>query len=169
MPRIIIKGTTIDLPNSGSSPNWAPAIIEAFQAIADAVNIFAGTFDVAPQTKNIDIFNSSSNIDIDNLVFPPTDVRAVTVFYTVYRKTDETTLGSGDGQELAETGTLEMVYNESRPATQKWEVGRMGEGDALIVFNVTDLGQVQFSTTPLTGINHSGIISYRALAILNSN
>lgn len=169
MPIITIKGTQINIPNSGASPNWAPAIIEAFQAIADAVNLFAGTFDVAPQIKNIDIFNSSSNIDIDNLVFPPSDVRAVTVFYTVYRKTDETTLGSGDQQELAETGTLEMVYNNSRPATQKWEVGRMGEGDAQITFIVTDLGQVQFSTTPLTGINHTGLISYRALAILNTN
>ncbi len=168
MPRIIIKGTPIDIPNSGSSPDWAPAIIEAFQAIADAVNIFTGTFDVAPQIKNIDIYNSSSNIDIDNLIFPPSDVRAVTVFYTVYRKTTETTLGSGDGQELAETGTLEFVFNNSRPSTTKWEVGRIGEGDALIDFNVTDLGQVQFTTSPLTGTDHTGIISYRAISIANS-
>jgi len=167
MPTITIKGTIIDLPASGSSPNWSPAIIEAFQAIADAVNVFTGTFDVAPQTKNIDIYNSSSNIDIDNLIFPPSDVRAVTIFYTVYRKTDETTLGSADNEEVAETGTLEIVYNNARPSNTKWEIGRMGEGDASIDFNVTDLGQVQFSTTALTGINHTGLISYRAISILN--
>lgn len=167
MPRIIIKGTPIDLPSSGSSPNWSPAVIEAFQALADAVNVFTGSFDVAPQTKNIDVYNVSSNIDIDNLVFPPSDVRAVTIFYTVYRKTNETTLGAGDNKEVAETGTLECVYNNSRLSGQKWEVGRMGEGDAFIDFNMTDLGQIQFTTTALTGINHTGIIAYRALAILN--
>lgn len=169
MPKIVIKGTTINIPDTGASPQWAPAIIEAFQALTDAVNVFSGTFDVAPQTKNIDAYNSSSNIDVDNLIFPPSDVRAVTVFFTVYRKTTDTTLGSGDGQEVTETGTLEMVYNSSRPANQKWEVGRIGEGEAFIDFNVTDLGQVQFTTTSLTGINHVGILSYRALAILNSN
>jgi len=169
MPTITIKGTPIAIPSSGQSPNWSPAIIEAFQALADAVNVFTGTFDVAPQAKNIDIYNASSNIDIDNLIFPPTDVRAVTVFYTVYRKTTESVPLAGDGQEVAESGTLEIVYNNSRPSNQKWEIGRMGEGDAFIDFNVTDLGQVQFSTTALTGIDHTGIVSYRALSILNSN
>ena len=167
MPNITIKGTVIPIPNASASPDWSPAIIQAFQALADAVNTFTGTFDVAPQTKPIDAFNSSTNIDIDNLIFPPTDVRATTVFYTVYRKTSETTLGSGDGQEVAEVGTLEMVYNASRTSGLKWEVGRMGEGDASINFNVTDLGQVQFSTTALTGTNHTGLISYRAISILN--
>jgi hypothetical protein len=168
MPKIVIKGTTIDLPSSGSSPNWAPAIIEAFQNLTDAVNIFTGTFDVAPQTKNIDSYNASSNIDLDNLIFPPSDVRAMTVFYTVYRKTTESSLGAGDNQEQAESGTLECVYNNSRPSGQKFEFSRTGEGDANVDFNITDLGQIQFSTTSITGTNHTGIIAYRALSILNA-
>lgn len=165
MPRIIIKGTPIEIPNSGSSPNWAPAIIEAFQAIAEAVNSFTGTFDVAPQTIVIDTFNPGVNISIDNLVFPPSDVRAATVYYTVYRKTDNS--GPLDGIELAEAGTLEIVYNNSRPSTQKWEVGRAGEGDAQVLFTVTDLGQIRITTETLPGINHTGILSYRAITILN--
>lgn len=168
MPDITIKGTTISIPSSGASPNWSPAIIEAFQALTDAVNVFTGSFDVAPQTKNIDIYNSSSNIDIDNLIFPPTDVRAVTIFYTVHRITEESAPAAGDNREVAETGTLQCVYNNSRPSTQKWEMIRTGAGEAEIDFSITDLGQVQFTTTALTGINHTGIIAYRALAILNA-
>lgn len=167
MPKITIKGTTIDIPASGASPNWSPAIIEAFQLLADAVNAFTGTFDVAPQTLTIDSYNPGVNIPIDNLVFPPSDVRAVSVFYTVYRQTDNTSLIILDGINVAETGTLELVYNSSRPSTKKWEMGRMGEGDADITFSVTDLGQIQFTTNTVNGINHVGIISYRALAILN--
>lgn len=165
MSRIIIKGTIIDLPASSSSPNWSPAIIEAFQALADAVNVFTGTFDVAPQIKSIDAYNPGTNIDIDNLIFPPSDVRSATIYYTVYRKTVNS--GPPDGKELSEAGTLEIVYNNSRPSNQKWEVARMGEGDAEILFNVTDLGQVQFSTNTITGINHTGIVSFRAISILN--
>lgn len=86
MPLITIKGTPINIPNSGSAPNWAPAIVEAFQAIADAVNTFSGSFDVAPQTQAIDAFNPGTDIDIDNLVFPPSEVRSATIYYTVYRK-----------------------------------------------------------------------------------
>lgn len=167
MPKITIRGTEIEIPSSGASPSWAPAIVEAFQAIADAVNLSAGTFDVPPQTISIDAYNSSSNIDIDNLIFPPSDVRATTIFYTVYRQTSNS--GPIDAQEVSEAGTLECVYNNSRPSNQKWEIGRMGEGDAKINFNMTDLGQLQFSTTALTGINHTGIISYRAISVLNSN
>jgi hypothetical protein len=167
MPKITIKGTIIDIPNSGGSPNWAPAIIEAFQAIADTVNLFTGTFDVAPQTIVIDAYNPGVNIDIDNLVFPATDVRAATVYYTVYRKTEDTTISSFDAIELAEAGTLEIVYNNSRTSGSKWEVGRSGEGDASVIFTVTDLGQIQLTTETVTGINHTGILSYRAITILN--
>ncbi len=167
MPTIVVKGTLINIPNSGAAPSWSPAIIEAFQALADAVNTFAGSFDVPPQTQAVDAFNPGTNIDIDNLVFPPSEVRSATIYYTVYRKTTDS--GPPDGVELTEAGTLEIAYNNSRASGQKWEIGRAGIGDAQIDFNVTDLGQVQFSTQAITGINHTGIVSYRALSILNSN
>jgi len=165
MPRIIIKGTPIDFPNSGASPNWAPAIIEAIEALTDAVNSVTGTYDVAPQVQNIDANNSSNNVDLNNLNFPSSDVRAATVYYSVYRMTEDS--GPPDGQELTESGTLEINFNDSRPVNQKWELVRSGQGEAQISFNITDLGQIQFSTTALTGINHTGIISYRAISILN--
>lgn len=163
--KITVKGTTITLPSSGSSPNWSPAILEAFSALANAVNSFAGTYDVAPQVQDISQYNSNSNIQIDNLFFPPQDVRASTIYYTVYRKTSDS--GSGDNQEVSESGTLEITYNESR-IIEKWEMVRCGQGDAHIDFNITDLGQVTFTTTALTGTDHTGIISYRAICILNT-
>lgn len=166
MPVIIIKGTPIEFPSSGSSPNWAPSVIEAVEALADAVNSVTATYDVPPQVQNIDANNNSSNVNINNLNFPASDVRAATVYYSVHRKTDNS--GPPDGQEVTEAGTIEINYNASRPIGQKWELVRMGQSDALIDFNITDLGQIQFSTQALTGISHTGLISYRALAILNT-
>ena len=161
--KITIKGTVITLPSSGASPNWSPAIIEAFKALADAVNSVTGTYDVAPQTQNIDSNNPSSDIELSNLNFPPADVRAATVYYTVYRKT------TGVGrQEVTEAGTLEISYNDARPINQKWEIVRSGQGDASINFAISDLGQIRFSTTEITGDNHTGIVSDRAISILNT-
>lgn len=166
MPKLLIKGTPIQLVDSAGSPNWAPSVIEAIEALTDAVNSVTATFDVSPQTQNIDANNSSTDVSINNLSFPSSDVRAATVYYSVYRKTDDS--GPPDGQEVTEAGTLEINYNNSRPVNQKWEMVRSGGGFAYVTFEITDLGQITFSTIPLTGINHVGILSFRAIAILNS-
>ena len=166
MPKLIIKGTPITIPASGQAPNWAPAVIEAFQALTDAVNTFSGSFDIAPQTQSIDAFNPGTDIDVSNLVFPSSEVRSATIYFTVYRKTTDS--GPPDGMELTEWGTLEIGYNNSNPSGSKWSVVREGGGEAYIDFDVTDLGQVVFSTQAITGINHVGILSYRAISILNT-
>jgi hypothetical protein len=159
--KIIIKGTTITLPSSGASPNWSPAIIEAFKALADAVNAVTGTYDIAPQVQTIDDIPNNQLTSIDNLSFPPLDVRAATIYYTVYRKTNL--------DEVTEAGTLEISYNDKRSVPNtKWEMVRMGQSDASIDFSITDLGQVLFTIRPLSGSSHEGKISYRAIAILNT-
>lgn len=163
--QLLIKGTIIELPQSGSAPGWAPGVIEALQALADAVNSFTGTYDIAPQVQNIDANNNSTNVTVANLAFPVTEVRSATIFYSVYRKTNDS--GPADGQELAEGGTIQVVYNASNPSTNKWQLAQMKAGEANITFNVTDLGQLRFSTTAMTGIEHTGIISFRAVAVLN--
>lgn len=166
MTRLLIKGTPVNFPNSAASPNWAPAVIEAVEALTDAVNAITATYDVAPQAQNIDANNSSNDVSLNNLSFPSADVRAATVYYTVFRQTEDS--GPPDAQEVTEAGTLEISYNNSRPVNQKWELVRSGQGEAYITFEITDAGQITFSTTALTGINHTGIVSYRALAILNA-
>jgi hypothetical protein len=164
--KLIIKGTPVELPESGQSPNWAPGIIEAIQALSEAVNSISGTYDVAPQVQNISAFPESSNIEINNLVFPAEEVRAATIFYSVYRKTE--TDGPNLGQELAEAGTLQIVYNPSNPVNNKWEIQREFVGNANMQFSIDDLGQMKFTTEEMTGIDHTGILSYRAISILNT-
>ena len=164
--KLIIKGTPVELPESGQSPNWAPGIIEAIQALSEAVNSISGTYDVAPQVQIINAFPESSNIEINNLVFPAEEVRAATIFYSVYRKTE--TDGPNSGQELAESGTLQIVYNPANPVNNKWEIQREFIGNANMQFSIDDLGQVEFTTESMTGIDHTGILSYRAISILNT-
>lgn len=163
--RLIVKGTVIEIPESGQSANWSSGIIEALEALTDALNAVTGTYDVAPQVQNIDANNNSTNVSISNLAFPVSEVRAATIYYSVSRFTEDS--GPPDGQEVAEGGTLQIVYNASNPINNKWEIIRQYAGNANITFNVTDLGQLRFSTTALTGINHVGKLSFRAITVLN--
>jgi hypothetical protein len=164
--KLIIKGTPVELPESGQSPNWAPGIIEAIQALSEAVNSISGTYDVAPQVQDISDFPQSNRIDINNLVFPSEEVRAATIFYSVFRKTETTEFESG--VELTEAGTLQIVYNNSNDVGSKWAIQREFVGDAKMEFTVDDLGQLEFTTQAIPGTPHVGILSYRAISILNT-
>lgn len=157
MPTIIIQGTPIDFPDSDQSPNWAPAVIQFAQAVEAALSIAIGTFDISPQVMNIDASNPGTNVNIHNLSFSTTQVRGAFIRYTVYRNTSTTTAVEG--------GTIEIVYNPAGPVNNKWEISRVRTGNAFIDFTVTDVGQVQFTTATLSGINHVGRLSYEANAL----
>ena len=156
---VTIQNNVIEFPESGTSPNWAPAVLAFVQAVEAALAGLTGGYDVAPQTQNIDAANPLTDIDVTALNFPPVDVRAVTIYYAVTRTTDSA--------EVAEGGTIEMVYNGSNPVTDKWEIVNTHAGDALISFSVSDTGQVKFSTEALAGLDHTGKITFRAISVLN--
>lgn len=160
MPTITIKGTPINFPDSGTSPNWAPAVIQFAQAVADALSLLVGTADVTPQNFTIDSFNPVTNQDLPNLQFSTSIVRAAFIRYSVYRNTSTTT--------VAESGIMIIVYNPANPTNNKWELIRDFTGDAQIDFNITDTGQVQFTTQTLGGLSHNGKIAFAAQALLQS-
>lgn len=156
MPTIVIGSSIIDIPDSGASPNWAPAIIEAFQAIEAALQGFVGPFDVAPQTFVIDAQNPGSNIDIPGLTFPPSDVRAAFIRYTVHRETTTT--------EVNEQGELWAIYNDTNGT---FDFSQQKSDDADISFSITNVGQVQLTTTALGGLSHTGFITFTAQSLQN--
>lgn len=159
MPQLIINSQVIDFPDSSESPNWAPAIIQFAEAVEQALAIAIGTYDVAPQAFTIDPYNPGTNIDIPNLSFPISNVRAVFIRYSVYRTTDSNT--------AYEAGDVIAMYNPSNPVTQKWalSVGNKTGGDGQLTFNVTDNGQFQLTTTALAGSNHAGKLVFDARSL----
>lgn len=165
--KLIIKGTPVEIPESGASPNWSPGIISAIEALTEAVNSISGTYDVAPQVQDITENSPLQDTDINNLLFPKEDVRAAIIYYSIYRKTSSD--GIIEGEEIAEAGTIQIVYNEKNPDNNKWEIQREFVGDGKISFKITDLGQVQFNKLPIDGIDpKEEKLSYRAISILNT-
>ena len=165
--KIQIKDTIIDFPVSGESPNWAPEVVRAIQELANAVNSISSSYDISPQYLIIDQYSSANNVEIENLKFSSTNILSAQIFYAVKRQTEDEPLNPGE--YVSEEGVLEIIYNQDNPIGNKWEMARTFVGNAKISFDISDLGQITFSTTALSGgINHTGIISFRALSILNS-
>lgn len=160
---ITIQNRVIEFPESAEDPNWAPALVEFAQAVEAAIATITGSFDVAPQVFNIDAFNTTTNQDIPALNFPNTDVRSATIQYAVIRTTD-----APDASAVYEGGTIELLYDPSKTVGSKWDLVNEHQGDAKIAFSITDAGQIQFSTETITGLNHTGFITFRALSVLNT-
>lgn len=156
MPLITIQGTPVNFPDSSASPNWAPAVIQFAQLVETALASSIGPYDVSPQSFIADAYNPGTNVDLPNLAFPISTVRAAFIRYSVFRTTSTTT--------NYEQGHLLVIYNPSASVGNKWEITRDYIGDGKITFNITDAGQVQFSTTTMGGINHSARIAYAAQA-----
>jgi hypothetical protein len=153
---ITISGNVISFPTSGEDPNWAPAITEFAQAVEDALSTVSGQFDVTPQVYTM-VANVNTNVDLPNLSFSTTNVRGAFVQYSVYRT------ASSPSATAYESGNLILIYTGS-----SWEVSRDFVGDGSITFNVTNGGQIQFSSTVIGGGTHTGKISYTARALLQS-
>lgn len=61
---------------------------------------------------------------------------------------------------------MTVVYNINNSSGQKWECVREYVGDAQITFTIQDDGQFLFSTAGIGGVNHTGLISFTAQALL---
>lgn len=156
---INIQGTIIEFPSSGESPNWAPPVIDFAQAVEGALSQVVGPFDIAPQIYTM-TSNANTNVSLPNLAFPTSSVRGAFIKYTVFRQTSTDT--------VSEAGNVMVVYNPNGPVSNKWQITRDYVANAQVTITITDTGEVEFSSTLLPGINHSGTWTYTAQALLQS-
>ncbi len=159
MPVINIGGSIINFPASAQSPNWAEPIIQFAEAVQQALSTIAGPYDVSPQIYTM-VSNVNTNVSLPSLAFSTTFVRGAIISYTVYRNTT----GTG-AQTLAEIGQLEIVYNPNGPTNNKWEISNEHTGMSGVTFTVTDQGQVQFSSTFISGLDYTAYIGYTAKSL----
>ena len=97
--------------------------------------------------------NQSSAADIEGLYFDLRKVGQVTVDYLIQRVTT-----GGGAQEKIESGTFYLVY---KPTTNAWVLSG-GPTTAGITLSVTALGQVQYTSTNLTGTASISKLTFKA-------
>lgn len=150
---VTIQGNQISLPSVSASPNWAPGQVAFNQAVANALQFAVGTYDIPPQTYTM-LANINAAVAIPGLAFPVSQVRAVYLYYYVFRQTST--------NNECESGFLTMNYNPNNSAGNLWSIGRQAVGNSTVSFTVSDAGQVSFSSNDLPGSNHVGTIGFYA-------
>lgn len=101
--------------------------------------------------------NQASAANIEGLQFDYVKTNQVIIEYIIQRIT-----GSISPTELIQTGVFALAY---KPAAQTWHIvtiGSTGPDSAGITFSVTTGGQVQYTSTNMTGSANISKITYRA-------
>lgn len=151
--QINIKGTLIDFPASGESPNWSPAVIEFAQAVEEALLSVVGPNDIPSQVFNI--LNDNTTIDVTNLSFSTSTVRAAYIKYSIILTGSSIT---------SEVGNIMVVYNGS-----SWEITRDYVGDTNCSFAISSIGQVSITIPVVSGFNSTfSKLSFSAQALQQS-
>jgi hypothetical protein len=98
--------------------------------------------------------NQSSPANITGFQITGGSIRSVEVSYSVYRNTSTT--------ELLERGTILLGY---KPVAGTWSIANtFAFDDAGITFTVTAGGQVQYTSTNMSGTGYTGNIKYTVVA-----
>lgn len=152
---LTIAGTTFNYPESGTDPNWAEEASSWAVAVTEAINTLLSPGDILQTEFSIDN-NISVATNVNGLLFDSGTVRAANVSYTIYRTS--TAAPSGN----AETGTLYLLFDDSAPVNQKWQMTQMKNGEAGVNFSIGDNGQIQYMSTDIGALGYSGVITFAA-------
>jgi hypothetical protein len=154
--QLVVNGQTYNYPENRDSPSWGEEATAWAEAVTDVLNNFVGDGDIIPTVASISN-NQSAATNVAGLFFNTASVRGAIVEYTIYRNT--TGIGA---TELVETGSMCLGY---KSVAGTWTLSILGGGGAGVTFSVLNTGQVQYTSTDITGSSYSGTIKFRARAL----
>lgn len=153
-----IQGTEYKIPRADANPPYGEEFNDFLNALVNAINTLVGPADIKESAQTI-LNNQSSPINITLLNFDSSIVGSITVNYRVYRSTDT--------NHVSEAGDITFVYDPAASVGLKWskqrEFSRVYSG---VDFFIADNGQVSYTSSNITGANYSGLIKFKANAIL---
>jgi len=150
--QITINGNNYNLPVQGQSPPWGQDLTDIILALTTVASNIVGTGDITT-TSFILANNQSSASNVTDLSFDPGTIRSAIIQYSVHRSTSLS--------EEAETGTLFLTYKN---VSSTWDITRAFGGSSSVVFTITNAGQIQYTTSNLTGTSYSGLMKFSAKA-----
>lgn len=154
--QLVVNGVTYNYPVNRESPSWGEDASAWAQAVTSALGNVAGANDIL-QTSATIANNISSPTNITGFSFDPLAVRGAICEYSVYRVTT-----GGGATELVETGTIYLSYKST---ASTWDIVVVGGAGAGVTFSITNGGQVQYTSTNISGSSYSGTIKFRARSL----
>lgn len=98
--------------------------------------------------------NQGVAANVTGLVFNPATAPDFEAEYRIYRNTT-----AAGATELSEKGTLMGIYS---PVAGTWEITQNKVGDAGVTFTITNAGQMQYTSTNITGTPATSEMKFKA-------
>ena len=150
---LIIDNITYIYPDTGEDPGWGESASDWAEAVTDVVNSLLSPGDILETTFNV-ANNISSPTNITGLAFNTGVVRSAIITYSIYRISTLTPSGK------AETGQLNIVYDNSAGVGNKFLLSQEAVGNAGVTFNITDAGQFTYISTDIDSAGYSGTLKF---------
>lgn len=156
---LIVNNIPYEYPIEGDSPGWGQPATDWATEVTLVLNELLGSSDII-QTPFVINNNVTSFTDILGLSFNTGLVRAANINYSVYR----TSTANPSGH--SETGVMNIVYDNLAAPGSKWQMVVYGiAGNSGVTFNITDAGQLQYKSSDIGSLGHSGTMHFRAKAL----
>lgn len=149
---VILGNKTFEIPDPGEKIGWAEDTTDYLIAIADALTTVQGPNDILPTTSAL-ANNQTSPAIVSGFSFSTASVLAIDCTFVVKRTFDSGT------SVVTESGKIIGSYNGS-----EFTISVDSEGDSGTIFDITNTGQITYTTSDLT--NHvSSTVTFTAKAI----
>lgn len=152
---ITVNNKSFNIPVPGEDPGWGGDTTDWIREISSVVNSLFGAGDILESNATIEN-NQSVAQDITGLAFDPSTVRAAFIEYSVYRISDT------NPSDNVESGNIYIVYDNAATSGSQWLLSREHSGESGIDINITDGGQLTYTSNDLGITNYSGVISFKA-------
>lgn len=153
---VTINGTIYQIPEQGQSPPWGDDLTPLLQAIVEVINSTSGSSDILITSFNL-ANNVSSAANVNGLVFDTSQVRSAIVSYSISRSTSLS--------EFSEAGQIYVTYSNTLGS---WEISQDFAGTSGISFSITNGGQIQYTSTNMSGTSYVGKLKFKAQAFLQT-
>jgi hypothetical protein len=154
---LIVNNQTFNYPDPGEDPSWGTDASDWASAVTDVLGTLLAPGDILSTTFDISD-DVSVATQIQGLAFDSSLNRSAKIVYSVYRTSTDNPSGN------AETGTIDIIYDNLAPVGQKWKMTQNKNGEAGVVFSISDLGQFSYISTQIdTGSGgYSGVLKFSA-------
>ena len=139
---LIVNNQTFNYPTDREDPGWGENASSWAEAVTDVLNTILAPGDILTTTFNI---NDDVTVptNIQGLAFDPSLSRSANIVYSIYRASTDAPSGN------AETGELTIIYDNNATSGSKWQLAQTKNGEAGVVFAITDLGQFTYLSTEI--------------------
>lgn len=152
---LVVNNIPFEYPEQGEQQPWGESATNWASEVTKVLNSLKGGYDLL-ETSTVINNNQSAAESVQGMFFSPSVVRSFYITGSIYRIIDST--------EVSESFKLDGLY---RGASQGWVLQQESLGNAGVTFSITPSGQIQYTSTSISGnqITYNGILKFRGIAL----